>query len=184
MKTSRRVEERSTGRRSWLVGIQTILVLAFLIALIRSNRERLLNRLRTFNKRYTNPRVLQFAARRKSPYAVLRHVGRRSGNTYTTPVVADFVPRLNSFVIPLPYGEGTDWCRNVMGAGRCTLTKNKVAYTLVEPTIIEASDVLTDLPVQIQGTLRFLGLKKFLQLHIETSIPSDKPVDLVSTLER
>ncbi|GLV60620.1 hypothetical protein KDH_74390 [Dictyobacter sp. S3.2.2.5] len=184
MKTSRSVEQRSTGSRGWLVAIQTILALAFLIALIRSNRGRLLNRLRAFNKRYTNPRVLKFAERRKSPYAVLQHAGRRSGSIYTTPVVADFVPRLNRFIIPLPYGEGTDWCRNVMATGRCTLTKSKVTYTLVEPSIIEASDVLADLPAQLQGMLRFLGLKKFLQLRIETSAPSARTIDLVSALER
>lgn len=180
MKMSRRVEKCSASKLGWLVGLQAGLVLALLIALIRSNRERILNRLRAFNKRYTNPRVLQVTARRNSPYAVLQHVGRRSGNTYTTPVIADFVPRLNSFVIPLPYGENTDWCRNVMAAGRCTITKGKVEYTLVEPTTVDASDVLPDLPAPIQGTLRFLGLKKFLKLHIESSERESRPIDLVS----
>lgn len=163
-----------------MAGIWFVLVLAVLVAIARSNRERLLNKLRAFNKRYTNPRVLKIAGRHNSPYTVLRHVGRRSGNAYTTPVLADFVPGLGGIVIPLPYGVNTDWCRNVMAAGRCTLTKDQVEYTLIEPTIIDTADVLPELPAPMQGTLRALGLKKFLKLRIETSTKVEKPVEFVS----
>jgi hypothetical protein len=39
--------------------------------------------------------------------------------SYATPVVA--VPAEGGFVIPLPYGEGVDWPKNVLAAGRATI---------------------------------------------------------------
>ncbi|GHO88621.1 hypothetical protein KSZ_66270 [Dictyobacter formicarum] len=163
-----------------MVGIRLVLMLAVLVAIARSNRERLLNRLRTFNKHYMNPRVLKIAGRHNSPYAALQHVGRRSESIYTTPVLADFVPRLGGFVIPLPYGENTDWCRNVMASGHFTLTRDQVVYTLIEPTLIDAADVLPELPAPMQGMWRSLGLKKFLKVRIEHIAKVEKPVERVS----
>ncbi|GCE27380.1 hypothetical protein KDA_28640 [Dictyobacter alpinus] len=177
MDTSRLARKRSSRRRGgWLAGIRIILMLTVLVAIVRSNRKQILDRIRIFNKHYTNPRVLKIAARRNSPYAVLHHVGRHSGNEYTTPVVADFAQKLESFVIPLPYGSNTDWCRNVMAAGRCTLIKDQVAYTLVAPTIIDAAAVLPELPAPVQRTLRALGLQKFMQIRIEASREVERPV--------
>ena len=43
---------------------------------------------RQFNKWILNPAMLAFAGRRLSPYAAVRHVGRRTGREYATPVVA------------------------------------------------------------------------------------------------
>ncbi|MGZ4612806.1 MAG: hypothetical protein ACXV1K_06490 [Kineosporiaceae bacterium] len=39
--------------------------------------------------------------------SVVRHVGRTSGRRYETPVVP--VATDGGFVVPLPYGPGTDW---------------------------------------------------------------------------
>jgi hypothetical protein len=44
-------------------------------------------RLRSFAKNLLNPLVLKFAGARFSPIAVIRHVGRRSGQPYTTPMI-------------------------------------------------------------------------------------------------
>ena len=45
-----------------------------------------LNRtIRLFNRWVTNPLAMTFAGRGHSPYAVVRHVGRRTLLTYATP---------------------------------------------------------------------------------------------------
>jgi deazaflavin-dependent oxidoreductase (nitroreductase family) len=69
--------------------------------------------------------------------AVIRHIGRRSGKTYATPVVADRVT--DGFILPLPYGTRVDWLRNVLAAGRATIQVSGHAYDVVEPEIIDAA---------------------------------------------
>jgi hypothetical protein len=93
-----------------------------------------------FNERTLNPTTLKIAGRRSSVYAALKHVGRHSGRTYTTPLVAK--PLGDGFVIPLPYDAGVDWCRNVLAAGTCTLIWNEQEYTLERPELILPSSFL------------------------------------------
>ncbi len=62
-------------------------------------RGTLLEWVRRFNKAIFNRLILTFAGRHV--YAVVHHVGRRSGHAYTTPVVA--VPIADGFIIPLTF---------------------------------------------------------------------------------
>ena len=78
------------------------------------------NAVRVFNKHVLNPVMMNLAGRKHWYAAVIRHTGRRSGKSYATPVVADRVA--DGFILPLPYGTGVDWLRNVLAAGRATVT--------------------------------------------------------------
>jgi deazaflavin-dependent oxidoreductase (nitroreductase family) len=70
--------------------------------------------------RATGPIMSPFAGRRFFPlWAILEHRGRKSGRLYRIPVVARRTPE--GFVIPMPFGEGTDWVRNVLAAGTCAI---------------------------------------------------------------
>ncbi len=121
----------------------TLLLLLFLIALQKLRAFR--DWVRQFNKRTLNPAVLNFAGRPSSPYAVVHHVGRRSGRTYSTPVSARPTPE--GFVIPLYYGSNVDWCRNVLAEGRCTISWNGNDYPVGEPEVIDAATVLPLVPL-------------------------------------
>src|SRR5689334_5855999 len=57
------------------------------------------NRIRTFNKHITNPLLHRFASCSRGPFAVIRHVGRRSGKPYETTIM--FWPMGDGFVIAL-----------------------------------------------------------------------------------
>jgi len=71
--------------------------------------------LRKFNRALFNPIIKLFADH--FFYALVMHVGRRSGRKYATPVVAAIK---DEFVfIPLPYGANTDWLLNVQAKGEC-----------------------------------------------------------------
>jgi hypothetical protein len=78
-------------------------------------------------------------------YASLKHVGRRSGHEYTTPVVA--WPLGDGFVFPLPYGADVDWCRNVLAARTCTLLWNEHEYILEKPEMMTPSQALGAFPL-------------------------------------
>src|SRR5215469_16004263 len=63
------------------------------------------NTLRWFT-RATRPLALRSAGKQGSGTSVVRHVGRLSGRTYQTPVIA--ARHDDKFLIALPYGQRTD----------------------------------------------------------------------------
>jgi deazaflavin-dependent oxidoreductase (nitroreductase family) len=86
--------------------------------------------------RIVNPLVLKLAGTRLLPlYGVIVHRGRRSGKVYRTPVVVR--PTRDGFIVPMPWGERTDWYRNVRAAGECVIHWKGRAYSLVQPELME-----------------------------------------------
>nr|WP_208382346.1 nitroreductase family deazaflavin-dependent oxidoreductase [Microbacterium ulmi] len=65
--------------------------------------------------RTLNPRTLAAAKRGRGPFSFVRHVGRRSGRTFETPLVLARVP--DGFVAELTYGADVNWYRNIVAAG-------------------------------------------------------------------
>ncbi|MFD7072614.1 nitroreductase family deazaflavin-dependent oxidoreductase [Nocardioides sp. NPDC059952] len=53
------------------------------------------------------------------PFSLVRHVGRKSGKTYETPIMVARVPE--GFIAELTYGEDVNWYRNIVAAGGCEL---------------------------------------------------------------
>jgi deazaflavin-dependent oxidoreductase (nitroreductase family) len=146
----------------------TLLMIRGVIALL-GGRQEVLNKVLQFNKHMLNPVMLPLAGRKHSPYAIIHHVGRRSGHAYATPVVAEAGP--DSFVIALPYGPGVDWYRNVLAAGRCTLTWNGQEYTLVDPELLDAATAEPLLvPARAFG-LKLFGVKHYLRMRSLAGVP-------------
>jgi deazaflavin-dependent oxidoreductase (nitroreductase family) len=82
-----------------------------------------------------NPLILRLAGTKLVPlYGVITHQGRRSGKTFRTPVVVR--PAEDGFVVPMPWGERTDWYRNVRAAGGCTIRWKGRDYAMVQPEVI------------------------------------------------
>jgi deazaflavin-dependent oxidoreductase (nitroreductase family) len=72
-------------------------------------------------------RVTSRVARsRRGPFSLIRHVGRRSGRVYETPVILARVPE--GFVAELTYGPDVDWFKNVTAAGHCTVVHHGREY--------------------------------------------------------
>jgi len=97
-------------------------------------------------------------------YGVIEHRGRRSGKTYRTPVVAR--PTADGFVVPMPWGEGTDWYRNVRAAGGCTIRWNDRTYELTDPEVVENPAALGATFNAFQRTMmRRLGIRQVMRLR-------------------
>lgn len=134
-----------------------------------SGRDRVRDRVRYFNRRWFNPFALSFAGRPNSFWSVLLHTGRRSGNAYTTPVVA---ARLDSsFIIPLPYGRHVDWFRNVMAAGGCYLIYRGRVYQASQPEVISVEAGLAAFSERLQTLLRRSDTVDCLRLKQSTQAP-------------
>ncbi|GAA3348177.1 nitroreductase family deazaflavin-dependent oxidoreductase [Amorphoplanes nipponensis] len=127
--------------------------------------------LRTFNKHVLNPVMLLLAGRRHWYAAALRHTGRRSGRSFTTPVVAQPVAD-DGFVIPLPYGTGVDWLRNVCAAGRASLDVHGRHYLITDPRIVGAQEAFPLIPARLQRTWRRFGIEQYLLVR---ALPADEP---------
>jgi hypothetical protein len=156
----------------------------FLIVIVwvrTMHQQRFRERWVRFNKQTLNPTTLKIAGRRSSAYAALKHVGRRSGRTYTTPVVAK--PLGDGFVIPLPYEAGVDWCRNVLAAGTCTLIWNEQEYTMERPELIQPSVGLRAFPFISKFLYTAGGIKQYLWLHQHKEVPETVSVNSSTKLE-
>lgn len=117
------------------------------------------DRIRTFNKHITNPLLRRFARSSRGPFAVVRHVGRRSGKSYETTIM---VWSLNDgFVIALTYGPEVDWYRNIQASEHCTLLWHGSVYTVGKPEPIDAKAALPAFPRPFQLILERLGTKQF-----------------------
>jgi deazaflavin-dependent oxidoreductase (nitroreductase family) len=64
--------------------------------------------------------------------------GRRLGRTYETPVIA--VQHDDSFLIARPYGERTDWLKNVLDKGSVAIVTNGHTYEVDRPEVIPMAE--------------------------------------------
>jgi deazaflavin-dependent oxidoreductase (nitroreductase family) len=119
---------------------------------------------RAFNKYLLNPAMMQLAGRRHWYAAVIRHTGRRSGRNYATPVVADRVA--DGFILPLPYGTGVDWLRNVLAAGHATITVGGQTYDVAEPEIIDSASAAPQLSPRRRRAFQRFGIDSFVKLKL------------------
>jgi deazaflavin-dependent oxidoreductase (nitroreductase family) len=123
-----------------------------------------LDRLRVFNKHVLNPAMLHLAGRKHWYAAAIRHTGRRSGKTYSTPVVADRVG--DGFIVPLPYGTHVDWLRNVLAADKATIEVSGRAYEVVHPRIINAAEAAPQLPSGHRRTFQRFGIANYVTVEL------------------
>lgn len=146
-----------------LLGIGALATLATLAARGIRARPSLLDRVRAFNRRRLNPWTLRLAGRRGVYYQALRHVGRRSGRVYVTPLEA--FPTPGGFVIPMTYGLRADWTRNTLAAGGATLLRAGEALPLTRPRVVRLAEVAGAVPPIARLGLRLLGVDELLALE-------------------
>ena len=115
-----------------------------------------------------NPLIVKLAGRRHFAMAArIRHVGRRSGRTYTTPVSAR---RSGDMVaIALTFGNQSDWSRNVRSAGGGTIRIKGEDYDVTQPQVMsrqEAKPLVQAAfsPMERAG-FRILGIKQVMILQ-------------------
>lgn len=86
----------------------------------------------------TEPIATALAGRRWFPvWAVIHHVGRKSGARYALPVAIVPTSDRGTILIGLPWGADTNWARNVVAAGEATLTWQGAAVPVTAPRIVD-----------------------------------------------
>jgi deazaflavin-dependent oxidoreductase (nitroreductase family) len=118
--------------------------------------------------RVLNPAIVKLAGRRHVRFAAqIRHTGRRSGRPYVTPASARLAG--DTFVIPLTFGNQSDWSRNVRAAGGCEIRLDGVVSQAVRPQLVDKQQALRVAgpafsPVE-RAMFRMLGIRQFLLLE-------------------
>ena len=121
------------------------------------------NTVRRFNRAFGNPHQMKTAGTPGAYASVIRHVGRKTGRRYETPVVPFATP--DGFVIALPYGPGTDWIKNVLAKGSATLVTDGEAWSIDRPELVPAAAAAPYLPAKEQRALRRFAVDSCLRVH-------------------
>jgi deazaflavin-dependent oxidoreductase (nitroreductase family) len=114
--------------------------------------------------RLFNAIVLLLAGTRALPlYGVIEHRGRRSGKVFHTPVVVR--PTRDGFIVPMPWGEATDWYRNVRAAGECVIRWKGRDYPVAEPEVVDSASVSSSFSATERAAMRRFGIRQALLLR-------------------
>lgn len=116
-----------------------------------------------------NPLIVKLAGRPHFRMAArLTHTGRRSGQTYVTPVGAR---RAGDVVlIPLTFGNQSDWSRNVLAVGHCSLRLEGIDYDATAPALLSPQEADPHVRAAFgrleRASMRMLGIQQFLRLSV------------------
>lgn len=109
------------------------------------------------------PLALPIAGTRWFPfYSIVRHTGRTSGKAHSTPVVGIRVP--DGFLIPLPFGDATQWAKNLFAAGGGRLRHGGREYEIAEPRVVDRAAVEAHLPPFVRFLAARLGLRQYVRV--------------------
>jgi deazaflavin-dependent oxidoreductase (nitroreductase family) len=111
------------------------------------------------------------ARRGLGPFSLIRHVGRKSGRSYETPVILVALPE--GFIAELTYGDKVDWYRNLIAAGGGVVVHHGKDYRVnaVEPCDAEVGR--SAYPAPFRQVLTAMHRDEFRLLRTETSPIAD-----------
>ena len=102
-------------------------------------------------------------------FAVVTHVGCRSGRRYRTPV--NVFRHDGVYAVALTYGARSEWVKNVISAGTCELEIGGVSVRVGEPRLV-TDDARRRVPPPLRPVLRLMRVSQFLEL---TPLRDDAP---------
>lgn len=144
--------------------------IVFMIGM-RTKSPPVLKAVRRFNRAFTNPRTMKKAGTPGAYASVIRHVGRRTGRPYETPVGAFATD--DGFVVALPYGSDPDWLKNVLASGSATIVDEGNTCGVDQPELVPTAVAAPHLPPSELRTLRWFRVDQCLRVRrVEPSEPS------------
>jgi deazaflavin-dependent oxidoreductase (nitroreductase family) len=154
----------------WLVGVVLglagviILVVGTYVVGLRLKLAFAQRGLIALTKHVVNPRMRKTAGQSGASAAIVRNVGRTSGQVYETPVGAE--PVDGGFVIALPYGSRPNWLRNVLAAGEATLVHQGHAYRVDQPQVVPLEPFAAAFSPADQKLHQMFRVDNALHLHL------------------
>jgi deazaflavin-dependent oxidoreductase (nitroreductase family) len=113
----------------------------------------------------TAPLARPLAGRRWFPlWGILEHRGRTSGRVYRIPVVSQRTTE--GFLIPVPFGERTQWVRNLVAAGGGTLHWKGADHRIVDPEVIPAAEAAAGFNRIERAGISAFGMQSFVRVRL------------------
>ena len=110
------------------------------------------------------PLTRPMAGRRGLPiWGVLEHRGRKTGRTYRIPVAV--IRTEDGYVIPAPFGGGTQWVRNLEAGGGARLRWKGADYAIVGPEIVQFEAVAYAFNRFQRAGVRAFGISRFVRVR-------------------
>jgi hypothetical protein len=97
-------------------------------------------------------------------YGLLVHRGRTSGREYRTPLVIR--PVDGGFVIPMPFGDSTQWAKNLFSAGGGQIVWNGRTYEVDAPEVIDQETAAPSFSGSQRAAVERFGLGSFMRVRI------------------
>jgi deazaflavin-dependent oxidoreductase (nitroreductase family) len=116
--------------------------------------------------RYLN-RVTRPFARRLPAFAILTHRGRKTGRLHSTPV--NVFRRGDDYLFFLTYGSDSQWVRNVLASGSCSIETRGRAVQLVDPELVTDPDLRPAPPLVRFLEGRIAGVTQYLRMRAAKS---------------
>lgn len=131
---------------------------------MRSGDQTTIDKKRSFNKRWNNhlTTTVGRAGQPFSIFALVDHVGRRSGKSYSTPVRVS--PVAGGFIIPLTYGSKADWYRNLQAKGGGKVEWQGKIYDVGQAEIVEPAQALPAFPLPSRFLFWLDGVPQFVRV--------------------
>jgi deazaflavin-dependent oxidoreductase (nitroreductase family) len=136
---------------------------ALFVGGMRAKWPPVVDRVRRMNRSFLASQQLETAGGPGAYAGVLRHTGRKSGNSYATPV--SIKRHGDDFVIAMVYGRRTDWVQNIIAAGSAVIELDGETYSVDLPEIVPTADVADAFPPGDQRLNRWLAIDECLRLH-------------------
>ena len=118
-------------------------------------------------KHTLNPLTARLARSRFGPFSLIRHVGRKSGRIYETPLILARVP--DGFIAELTYGDRVDWYRNAV-AGAAVVVHRGTEFPITRIDTCPAERGLRAYPAPFRWILKATGRNEFRLLHTDTAV--------------
>jgi deazaflavin-dependent oxidoreductase (nitroreductase family) len=115
-----------------------------------------------FNRRFLNPLFLRVAGRLPG-FAIVNHVGRKSGRAYRVPVNAFRTD--DGYIVALTYGSESDWVKNVLAAGSCELQTRGRRVRLSDPYIV-TDEGKSWAPLPVKLILDLIHASQYMRLSL------------------
>ena len=118
------------------------------------------------NRRFTN-RLLMPVAKRTKGFAIVNHVGRRSGKHYQTPL--NYFPDGDDVIIALTYGPDTDWLANI-ASGPATFEVRGSRRPIEGFEMVERAEAWPVMPAFVRFLLNGISVHDFVRLSLGSEI--------------
>lgn len=115
----------------------------------------------------TRPLAMRKAGTAGSNTSFIRHVGRKTGKSYETPIVV--VAHDGGFLVALPYAGRTDWMKNVLASGTATIVTNGETYAVHQPQVVPMTDSTAHFGTKEQKLHRRFGIESCLRVDLQAS---------------